>query len=215
MSTNGPSSLYEGYPKRSGAPQPGDDSPPEHRDGADDVPRGDEGSGQPRDDHKRADVNHSTGDPWQQWSDGWQSSRWDHSWGGDRWSWNNSGWAQNGGFWPVRDRTWCDSKQWGWDSTGTGSADGGPDRDSKESSLDQWARRVSFDDSRALRMGRAPMDGGLLQKPKDEPIVQGEKRAVEGFQKRWSSPLSRGQCAAMAWARQPALTSDRWLLGGE
>ncbi|OLP96499.1 Copia protein [Symbiodinium microadriaticum] len=189
MSTSGPSSLYEGYPRR-GAPQPGDDSPPEHRDGVDDVPRGDDGSVQPRDDHNWAGTSRAAGDAWQQWSDGWQSRRWDHSWGGDRWSWNNSGWAQNAGSWPVRDRTWCDNKPWGSDSTGTGSADGGPDRDSKESSLDQWARRVSLDDSRGLADGTWP-DGwgpstegqGRAERPKREEGSRGpsEKMVVPTF----------------------------------
>ena len=189
MSTSGPSSLYEGYPRR-GAPQPGDDSPPEHRDGVDDVPRGDDGSVQPRDDHNWAGTSRAAGDTWQQWSDGWQSRRWDHSWGGDRWSWNNSGWAQNAGSWPVRDRTWCDNKPWGSDSTGTGSADGGPDRDSKESSLDQWARRVSLDDSRGLADGTWP-DGwgpstegqGRAERPKREEGSRGpsEKMVVPTF----------------------------------
>ncbi|CAE7848261.1 GIP, partial [Symbiodinium necroappetens] len=189
MSTGGPSSLYEGYPRR-GASQPGDDSPPEHSDGADDVPRGDGGRVQPRDDHNWTGANHATGDSWQQWSDGWQPRRWDHSWGGDRWSWNDSGWAQSGGFWPVRDRTWGDNKQWGSDSTGTGSADGGPDRDSKESSVDQWARRVSLDDSGGLPDGTWP-DGwgpstegqGRADRPKREEGSRGpsEKMVVPTF----------------------------------
>ena len=189
MSTSGPSSLDEGYARR-GAPQPGDDSPPEHRDGADDVPRDDDGSVQPRDDRNWAGASRAAGDAWQQWSDGWQFRRWDHSWGGDRWSWNDSGWAQNSGSWPVRDRTWFDSKPWGSDSTGTGSADGGPDKDSKESSLDQWARRTSLDDSRGLPDGSWP-DGwgpstegqGRGERPKREEGSRGpsEKMVVPTF----------------------------------
>ncbi|CAE7221929.1 GIP [Symbiodinium sp. CCMP2592] len=155
MSTSGPTSMYDGYLKRD-VQQPDVDSPQQDGDGDDGDHRGVGDSHPPRDDHGIVENQWASGQQW--WSDGWQR-QWGHSWGNDSRNWDRSGWAQDVSSSAVQDGTWYDSRPWGSTSTGTGSLDGGQDRDSKDSSLDAWGRHVSGSDSRTYQGGGRQPDG--------------------------------------------------------
>ncbi|CAE7510542.1 RE1 [Symbiodinium sp. CCMP2592] len=155
MSTSGPTSMYDGYLNRDGQ-QPSVDSPQQDGDGGDGDHRDVGDSHPPRDDRGAPESQWTLGQEW--WSDGWHR-QWGHSWGNDSRDWDRSGWAQDFSSRTVHDGTWYDSRPWGSASTGTGSLDGGQDRDSKDSSLDAWGRHVSSNDSRNFQGGGWQPDG--------------------------------------------------------